>query len=127
MIGEDVSFTLATSQDQTMFQPIPMKADTTPKIGEVGDPAFTLRSRDNGGGINDMAAIDNGGGYVVRRLTPMECERLQGFPDGYTDIPYKGKDHPPDTPRYKALGNSMAVPVMRWIGERIQAVEDGDL
>lgn len=62
---------------------------------------------------------------TVRRLTPTECERLQGFPDGWTDIPYKGKDHPPDGPRYKALGNSMAVPVMAWIGERIQAQESG--
>lgn len=77
--------------------------------------------------------------YVVRRLTPMECERLQGFPDGWTDIKkkmvkqkdgtYKAVevDETPDTPRYKALGNSMAVPVMRWIGERIQSVEDGEL
>ena len=59
---------------------------------------------------------------VVRRLTPMECERLQGFPDGWTDIPYRGKPAP-DGPRYKALGNSMAVPVIRWLGERIMAVE----
>lgn len=64
-------------------------------------------------------------GLTVRRLTPTECERLQGFPDGWTDIPYKGKEHPPDGPRYKALGNSMAVPVMAWIGERIQAQETG--
>lgn len=54
----------------------------------------------------------------VRRLTPVECERLQGFPDGYTDIRFNDKDTP-DGPRYKALGNSMAVPVMRFIGERI--------
>jgi DNA (cytosine-5)-methyltransferase 1 len=54
-------------------------------------------------------------GMTVRRLTPTECERLQGFPDGYTDI----MPDTPDGPRYKALGNSMAVPVMRWIGERI--------
>lgn len=54
-----------------------------------------------------------------RRLTPLECERLQGFPDGWTDVPYRGREHPADAPRYKALGNSMAVPVMRWIGERI--------
>jgi len=62
---------------------------------------------------------------AVRRLTPRECERLQGFPDDYTAIPYRGKpaDQCPDGPRYKALGNSMAVPVMRWIGERIAAVE----
>jgi hypothetical protein len=62
-------------------------------------------------------------GIQVRRLTPVECERLQGFPDGYTDIKPKGKPTP-DGPRYKALGNSMAVPVMRWIGERIKQVEE---
>ena len=72
---------------------------------------------------------NQGGDYVVhsvvRRLTPRECERLQGFPDDYTAIPWRGKpaDQCPDGPRYKALGNSMAVPVMRWIGERIQQVE----
>ena len=58
----------------------------------------------------------------VRRLTPTECERLQGFPDGWTDVPHRGKPAP-DGPRYKALGNSMAVPVMRWIGERIAKVD----
>ena len=61
---------------------------------------------------------------TVRRLTPRECERMQGFPDDYTDIPYRNKEHAPDGARYKALGNSMAVPVMRWIGEGIQLVED---
>jgi len=61
----------------------------------------------------------------VRRLTPTECERLQGFPDNYTQIPYRKKDaeNCPDSPRYKAMGNSMAVPVMKWIGERIEMVE----
>ena len=59
---------------------------------------------------------------AVRRLTPVECERLQGFPDRYTDIQPKGKATP-DGPRYKALGNSMAVPVMAWIGKRIQEVD----
>lgn len=58
-------------------------------------------------------------GYTLRRLTPLECERLQGFPDGWTDIEYKGKPAP-DTLRYKAIGNSMAVNVMKWIGERIE-------
>lgn len=59
---------------------------------------------------------------AVRRLTPVECERLQGFPDNFTRIPWRNKpaEQCPDGPRYKALGNSMAVPVMRWIGERIQ-------
>ena len=59
---------------------------------------------------------------AVRRLTPVECERLQGFNDSYTDIKSKGKATP-DGPRYKALGNSMAVPVMAWIGKRINEVE----
>jgi len=62
----------------------------------------------------------------VRRLTPIECERLQGFPDNYTQIPWRNKapEDCPDGPRYKAMGNSMAVPVMNWIGRRIQMVED---
>ena len=60
---------------------------------------------------------------AVRRLTPIECERLQGFPDDYTNIPWKGKESP-DSARYKAMGNSMAVPVMKWIGQRIQGVEN---
>jgi DNA (cytosine-5)-methyltransferase 1 len=61
--------------------------------------------------------------YAVRRLTVEECEFLQGFPSGYTRIPWRGKPAElcPDGPRYKALGNSMAVPCMRWIGERIKA------
>jgi len=62
----------------------------------------------------------------VRRLTPVECERLQGFPDNYTAIPWRGKADTPDGPRYKALGNSMAVPVMAWIGKRIQESEAGN-
>ena len=62
-------------------------------------------------------------GMAVRRLTPVECERLQGFPDNYTNIPWKGKDAP-DSARYKAMGNSMAVPVMRWVGQRIQEIEN---
>lgn len=74
---------------------------------------------------------NQGGDYIatpwaVRRLTPRECERLQGFPDDFTRIPWRGKpaENCPDGPRYKALGNSMAVNVMRWIGTRIQWVED---
>jgi DNA (cytosine-5)-methyltransferase 1 len=60
--------------------------------------------------------------WAVRRLTPLEAERLQGFPDGWTQVPYRGKPAA-DGPRYKALGNSMAVNVMRWIGRRIDIVE----
>lgn len=90
--------------------------------------AGTMKScKDSGGWSNsvDHAAA----GYMqvlpdmrVRRLTPRECERLQGFPDDYTLIPVRGKPAA-DGPRYKALGNSMAVPVMRWIGKRIAAVD----
>lgn len=95
--------------------------------------AFDLRGREGGSqfeGPHDTANIRAASGgssrsYVaaaaVRRLTPRECERLQGFPDDYTLI----EDKTPDGPRYKALGNSMAVPVMRWIGERIAAYEGG--
>lgn len=60
---------------------------------------------------------------AVRRLTPRECERLQGFEDDYTLIQVRGKSAA-DGPRYKALGNSMAVPCMRWLGERIEMVEE---
>ncbi len=75
---------------------------------------------------NDGAVtLGDGTRWVVRRLTPTECERLQGFPDGWTAIPWRGKpaEECPDGPRYKALGNSMAVPVMRWIGERTEEAD----
>ena len=68
----------------------------------------------NQGGMAVMQAM------AVRRLTPVECERLQGFPDGYTNIPWRKAAESPDGPRYKALGNSWAVPVVAWIGQRIQ-------
>lgn len=61
---------------------------------------------------------------VVRRLTPVECERLQGFPDGWTNIPWANKPTAPDSRRYKALGNSMAVPVMHWIGKRMMEARE---
>lgn len=80
--------------------------------------AGTLRREAGGAGACVVAQMQ------VRRLTPTECERLQGFPDGYTNIPWRGKPESPDGPRYKALGNSWAVPVVRWIGERINQVEE---
>jgi len=74
--------------------------------------------------VGDVRATDIVAATMqVRRLTPVECERLQGFPDNYTNIPWRKKSESPDGPRYKALGNSMAVPVMRWIGERINEVD----
>jgi DNA (cytosine-5)-methyltransferase 1 len=102
----------------------------TPMVSAVGTDLY------NGAITGDVAATmsthgsDSGGSgptvmqqMAVRRLTPKECERLQGFPDNYTDIKLKGKATP-DGPRYKALGNSMAVPVMAWIGKRIQEVDN---
>lgn len=94
----------------------------------------------NGKGVREeLAYTQNASGVMgvctgdftnttVRRLTPLECERLMGFPDNYTQIPYKGKtaEDCPDSPRYKACGNSMCVNVMRWIGMRIQKIEEGE-
>ena len=82
----------------------------------------TVQSLSSGGGKPGQGYPAVRAGMQVRRLTPRECERLQGFPDDYTLIPYRGKPAS-DGPRYKALGNSMAVPVMRWIGRRIQLVD----
>ena len=82
----------------------------------VSDIAFAQGT--NNGGENVLIQS-----MAVRRLTPIECERLQGFPDGYTNIPWNKKPESPDGPRYKALGNSMAVPVMAWIGKRINQYE----
>jgi DNA (cytosine-5)-methyltransferase 1 len=120
-----------------------------PEVHGDGDAAGALRAAD-GGSSRDYVAFEANMSFAtpdtsgvnptltrrhhasvaiasaVRRLTPVECERLQGFPDNFTGIPWKkkGPEHCPDGPRYKALGNSMAVPVMRWIGERIQIVDD---
>jgi DNA (cytosine-5)-methyltransferase 1 len=79
--------------------------------------------------LRGFGHIDHVGGtfqhnMAVRRLTPEECEFLQGFPRGYTNIPWRKKAESPDGPRYKAMGNSMAVPVMAFIGKRIQMVEN---
>jgi len=102
---------------------LPIAYDTTnitsPTNGsnpKPNDPVFTLAS-----GQHPPLLTPH-----VRRLTPTETERLQGFPDNYTQIAWRNKEAEdcPDGPRYKAMGNSMAVPVMRWIGERIQKVEN---
>ena len=148
---EEQAFTISATQDQQIAQPIAVDTynyttndhttqtirsqSNTEHIGAVlqaigldfynqcitGDTFQTVSTRINasttGGVMHSMA---------IRRLTPKECERLQGFPDDWTKIPYRNKeaDQCPDGPRYKACGNSMAVPVMRWIGQRIQYVEN---
>ena len=94
---------------------------TNPASGPVGvgvqvDHAYTLEAR------AEVQAVQ--AGSAVRRLTPKECERLQGFPDDYTQIPWRNKSarECPDGPRYKAIGNSWAVPVARWVGMRVMKV-----
>jgi DNA (cytosine-5)-methyltransferase 1 len=126
-ITGDVSMTLKRGDGNpainqpTVMQPVgafkPGQSAQAHSIGYENEMAPTLEA---GSGGNNKPAVHHG--MAVRRLTPVECERLQGFPDNYTDIQPKGKATP-DGPRYKALGNSMAVPVMAWIGKRIQEVE----
>jgi len=102
-------------------------------LGNVeGGNATTLSAREYKGlscgrdGMTSAAVVYEAQPMAVRRLTPTECERLQGFPDGYTQIPWGKKPEAPDSLRYKALGNSMAVPVMKWIGEGIDDVSSLD-
>lgn len=124
-VGEDVGTTLSARQ----YKDPPITAVTRCGCDGGGkgaltseDVSLTLSTR------NEQSLFDPQGEprYVVRRLTPVECERLQGFSDGWTQVPYRGKPagECPDGPRYKAIGNSMAVPVMRWIGERMQVMDD---
>ena len=169
LVQEEVSGTLATGNDQTVFC---ANENARDKVRAVGDGTLTgalaaspgmkqttyvcETANANSGGTGAShapctkavcMADDNGGSAVdeeccgtikcggsapqvalrmsVRRLMPRECERLQGFPDDWTLIPWKGRpaEECPDGPRYKAIGNSMAVPVMRWLGERIAAAD----
>jgi DNA (cytosine-5)-methyltransferase 1 len=87
---------------------------------QEGVTAPTLSTFENTGEVRATVAVTTA--LSVRRLTPVECERLQGFPDDWTSVPFRGKPAS-DAPRYKAIGNSMAVPVVRWIGERIAAID----
>lgn len=117
LVSEDQSLTLATANDQVLAvrnggrdaDMRPGRNGTTVQAGAM----YTLQSEQQHAVMIDMQ---------VRRLTPVECEKLQGFPPGYTAIPWRGKPESPDGSRYKALGNSWAVPVVRYIGERIKAV-----
>lgn len=115
LVQEDMSGTLGTTNDQTII----CMTDTQPNTMIDSEMCGTLSTHTR----KDPPVVSSGS--VVRRLTPRECERLQGFDDDWTKVPYKGRpaEECPDTPRYKAIGNSMAVPVMRWIGERILMTE----
>jgi len=119
-ITGDVAATMSThsgngtSSGPSVMQPIGFEANMSLQQPSTSGVFQTLTRRTHASVNVNMA---------VRRLTPVECERLQGFPDNYTDIKPRDKATP-DGPRYKALGNSMAVPVMAWIGKRIQEAEN---
>jgi DNA (cytosine-5)-methyltransferase 1 len=147
LVQDDVSGTIATGNDQTIFS---FAQNTRDEVRVQGDgtlsgalsaspgmkqTTYVCMADDNANAAVDVeccGTLKCGGSapqvarrMSVRRLMPRECERLQGFPDDWTLIPWKGRpaEECPDGPRYKAIGNSMAVPVMRWLGERI-AVAD---
>jgi DNA (cytosine-5)-methyltransferase 1 len=109
-----------------LFVPVPMinmQGSKGNAVAQEDGPSFTLNAmhgHDVHAVVAPMATT-----MQARRLTPRECERLQGFPDDYTAIPWRGRpaSECPNGPRYRALGNSMAVPVMSWIGRRINAIE----
>ena len=103
-----------------------LRADGPSHVSVVSRPLMATSTNSTMDSINETTTAWAWELNAVRRLTPRECERLQGFPDDFTRIPYRGKpaSQCPDGPRYKALGNSMAVPVMRWIGEQIQRYEE---
>lgn len=94
-------------------------------ICQYGESAGTLTERHDSSPCPDRGQNVIASHLSVRRLLPVECERLMGFPDNWTKIPWRGKpaDECPDAPRYKACGNSMGVNCMRWIGLGIEAVE----
>jgi DNA (cytosine-5)-methyltransferase 1 len=116
IVSEEKTFTIASTQDQYIAHDhtIWQKIGFDPMRVQTDDIAPALTSHMGTGGGN-VPMVD------IRRLTPRECERLQGFPDDYTLIPFKGK-MASDAPRYKALGNSWPVPVVQWIGKRIMEI-----
>ena len=144
---EEQAFTISATQDQQIAQPIAVDWRTAQvdqgitqtlktDLAKMSGPCIavdtynqTVNERtsqtigSSASDVNHYGAVMHS--MAIRRLTPKECERLQGFPDDWTKIPYRNKpaDQCPDGPRYKACGNSMAVPVMRWIGERIQLID----
>lgn len=135
LVPTAIAFNPQAGGKQTSLGYDPERATTgTLEVNQVPAVAFGENVRGELRTMDIAGAVSGGGGKpgqgyqaamqgsAVRRLTPRECERLQGFPDDYTLIQVRGKPAA-DGPRYKALGNSMAVPVMSWIGERIELVE----
>lgn len=119
-MGHDASHANGGGQLAVAFDTTQITHPENRSNPQPGDPCHPLAAQGHPPALASTAA--------VRRLTPLECERLQGFPDDYTQIPWRGKpaDQCPDGPRYKGLGNSFAVPCVRWLGERINAVLDGE-
>jgi DNA (cytosine-5)-methyltransferase 1 len=119
----DLAFTLITPSSSGGGQPqaVAFAQNTRDEVRLFNDDGQIVGALSSERGAKQQSYIAQQ--FTVRRLTPTECERLQGFPEGYTAIAWRGKgaDQCPDGPRYKALGNSMAVLCMRWIGERLQA------
>lgn len=118
---DELSYTL----DQTNGQAVAFAQNSRDEVRYQGGDGQVCGALAVEPGMKQTTYVAQPVDMSVRRLTPTECERLQGFPDSYTQIPWRNKDSElcPDGPRYKALGNSMAVPVMRWIGERIDQVD----
>ena len=129
-VGDECAFTLRASSGggdkPYALAPVAFTTEQTPKFNVDCALTLTKQSPTGGGQVQSVAVPLATTAMQVRRLTPRECERLQGMPDDWTLIPYRGKpeDKCPDGPRYKAIGNSMAVPVMAWIGRQIQAAHD---
>lgn len=133
LIQTDKSATLSTLQDQTLFQPV--SVENHPVCGV--DCRNATEYEEQTGSLQSSACHNNNSNnvvrvrYIVRRLTHLECERLQGYPDGWTDIgewvDSKGKKHKEaDSPRYKALGNSIAIPPWKWVLKRLCACYERD-
>jgi DNA (cytosine-5)-methyltransferase 1 len=118
VLSGEVMQSLGTNANATGRNAANVAVAWTQELMASTDIAGTLQHGGEGGRADGVMTPQ----MAVRRLTPRECERLQGFPDDYTLVEYRGKPAA-DGPRYKALGNSMAVPVMRWIGQRITAVD----
>jgi len=105
-----------TGRGQPIVAAMAFTTEQTPKFNYECALTLTKQSPTGGGQIQSVMA-----GSAVRRLTPVECERLQGFPDNYTQVPYRNKPAA-DGPRYKAIGNSWAVPCARFVGMRVQLI-----
>lgn len=98
-----------------------MQGSKSNAVCQEDGPSYTLAAM-HGHDVH-VVAYEAGGAQIARRMTPAECESLQGFPTGRTLVPYRGSHEPADAPRNRAIGNSMAVNCMSWIGDRIACVE----